>query len=56
MISSGVLLNVQYETDKFQCPYTNDFTDYNGVFTGCSNILPTQGFPCIAYNERFGIC
>jgi hypothetical protein len=53
---SGNSINVKYDTDMYQCPYDNDFTDYNGGFAGCSNTLPTYGFPCINYDTTIGTC
>ena len=53
---SGNSINVKYDSDQFQCPFSSEFSDYNGVFAGCSNILPTYGFPCINYDTTVGTC
>jgi hypothetical protein len=53
---SGNSISVKYDTDQYKCPYSNEFSDYNGVFTGCSNTLPTYGFPCINYDANIGTC
>lgn len=40
----------------YQCPYDQQFRDYNSIFQGCSNTLPTQGYPCTDYNNIVATC
>jgi hypothetical protein len=56
MTESTVYINVQYVTDQYQCPFTAEFKDVNGVYAGCSNTLPTYGFPCINYDNVLNTC
>lgn len=56
MTQSALAISIKYLTDIYQCPYSNDFNDINGVYQGCSNVLPTYGFPCINYDSGLNTC
>ena len=56
MTQSALAISIRYLTDIYQCPYNNDFDDINGVYQGCSNVVPTYGFPCINYDNGQNTC
>jgi len=55
-MSSNQYISIKFKTDQYQCPYSSDYSDYNGVFQGCSTIVPTQGFPCINFDNAIMTC
>lgn len=56
LMQIGQFINLKYKTDQFECPYDSSYSDYNGVFQGCSTVVPTQGFPCINFDNARGTC
>lgn len=49
-------INIQYTTDLFACPNDQTYSDVNLVYQGCSNNLPTIGYPCRTYNPNVQKC
>lgn len=49
-------INIQYTTDLFACPNSQPYSDVNLVYQGCSDNLPTIGYPCRTYNPNIQKC
>jgi hypothetical protein len=45
-------VTVTYQGSSYPCPYSSNFADYYGVFTGCLSSSPAKynGLPCTAYS------
>lgn len=49
-------INIQYQTDLFICPYNSAYSDINQVYQGCTDSLPTIGYPCNNYDSNVQKC
>lgn len=56
LMLSNQNINIKYTTDLYACPYDSDYPDYNGVYQGCSNIMPTVGYPCSNFDQTIQKC
>jgi hypothetical protein len=57
LMLSNQMINVKYMTDVFACPYDQQaYPDYNGVYQGCSNAMPTVGYPCFNFDSSIQKC
>jgi hypothetical protein len=53
---SNQFITVKYQTDLYECPYELGYPDYNSVYLGCSNEMPTVGYPCSNYDAIIQKC
>lgn len=56
LMQSNQQVSVKVSTDLYGCPYDQDYSDYNSVYQGCTNNLPTIGFPCINFDPNIQKC
>lgn len=53
---SNKYINIQYTSDLYACPNDQSYSDINLVYQGCSDNLPTIGYPCRNYNPNIQKC
>jgi hypothetical protein len=56
LMVSNQQVSVRVNTDLFRCPNDQDYSDYNSVYQGCTNTLPTMGPPCSNFDTSIQKC
>ena len=56
LYSTNTLVFVNYNTDRFKCPYTDGISDYNDVFRGCDTNMPSKDYPCLLFDSVLAQC
>ena len=56
LMLSNQMISARVTSDLYACPYDQGYLDYNSVYQGCSNSMPTIGFPCSNFNSNIQKC
>lgn len=47
---------LNYFTEVYSCPNSQDYPDVTGIFRGCTYAADLSKLPCVSYNNTIGAC
>lgn len=52
----GWSYTIEYSTDRYQCPYDQNYPDVTQIFNGCLFPLSVTTFPCLVFDYNMQAC